>query len=242
MGREILRRGLDGDAIDVPGGYLCNLSPRAFAQVVTRLPRRMRGRDFLNVYGDHHDDATTIDPTTEYPVRGATTHPVAEQARVMRFRNALLGAATAVAIGLDKPPRRMRGDVQEPARRMRAVSDDARATALAIAGRQMYGAHRSYSRNCGLGATETDRIVELVRAKGPTHGLHGAKITGGGSGGTVAVLADASPDGTLTDIAAEAIEYIRAAAGASNGRTPRIIQGTSPGAMAIPPITRAWSP
>ena len=27
----------------------------------------------------------------------------------------------------------------------------------------MYGAHRSYSRNCALGAPETDRIVELVR-------------------------------------------------------------------------------
>jgi len=70
--------------------------------------------------------------------------------------------------------------------------------------------------------------------------FHPAKITGGGSGGTVAVLADANPDGTLTDTATTATERVRAAAGATNGRTPRIIAGSSPGAMAMPPITRPW--
>lgn len=216
MGREILRRAGNGEAIDVPGGHLCNLDPHDFAGVAASLPRRMRGRDFLDAYGDHHDGATTIDPATEYPVRGATTHPVTEQARVMRFRRALILAAT--------------------------TTGHTRATALAGAGRQMYGAHRSYSRNCGLGAPETDHIVELVRREGPENGLHGAKITGGGSGGTVAVLADANPDGTLTDTAAMATERVRAAAGATNGRTPRIIAGSSPGAMAIPPVTRPWRP
>lgn len=214
MGREILRRAVSGEAVDVPGGHLCNLDPRDYAEVANRLPRRMRGQDFLDTYGDHHDGATTIDPATKYPVRGATTHPVSEQARVMRFRHALLAAAT--------------------------TSGHARATALASAGRQMYGAHRSYSRNCALGAPETDRIVELVRREGPQNGLHGAKITGGGCGGTVAVLADANPDGSLTDIAAAATERVRVAAGASNGRTPRVIAGSSPGAMAIPPVTRPW--
>jgi L-arabinokinase len=105
----------------------------------------------------------------------------------------------------------------------------------------MFGAHRSYSRNCGLGAPETDRIVELVRAAGPAQGLHGAKITGGGSGGTVAVLADANDDGTLTDRAAEAVERIRVAASAVSGRVPRIISGSGPGAMAVPPFTRPWA-
>jgi galactokinase len=215
MGREILRRGASGGAVDVPGGHLCNLSPRAFAAVATRLPRRMRGKDFLEQYGDHHDPATVIDPAIEYPVRGATTHPVTEQGRVTRFRHALLVAST--------------------------TSATARANALASAGRQMFGAHRSYSRNCGLGAPETDRIVELVRAAGPAQGLHGAKITGGGSGGTVAVLADANDDGTLTDRAAEAVERIRVAASAVSGRVPRIISGSGPGAMAVPPFTRPWA-
>ena len=218
MGREILRRGEGREAhtetVDVPGGYLCNLSPSVFAQVATRLPRRMRGREFLARYEDHHDAATTIDPDADYPIRGATTHPVSEQARVVRFRRALLLANDASA--------------------------RIRASALASAGRQMYGAHRSYSRNCGLGANETDAIVALVRAEGPANGLHGAKITGGGSGGTVAVLADAKPDGTLSDAAAEAIERVRVGAGAAHGRTPRIIAGSSPGAMALAPVTQPW--
>jgi galactokinase len=214
MGREILRSDASGEAIDLPGGHLCNLNSRDFKVLSTRLPRRMRGRDFLDAYGDHHDDATTIDPAAEYPVRGATIHPITEQARVLRFRRALILAAT--------------------------TTGHTRATALASAGRQMYGAHRSYSRNCGLGATETDRIVALVRAEGPANGLHGAKITGGGSGGTVAVIADAQTDGSLSDASAEAIARVLAAAGASNGRVPRVIAGSSPGAVAIPPLTRRW--
>jgi L-arabinokinase len=55
-------------------------------------------------------------------------------------------------------------------------------------GKLMYASHASYSA-CGLGSDATDRLVALVREAGPSLGLYGAKITGGGSGGTVAVLA-----------------------------------------------------
>jgi L-arabinokinase len=51
-------------------------------------------------------------------------------------------------------------------------------------GELMYESHRSYSA-LGLGSEGTDLIVDLVRRE---PGLFGAKITGGGSGGTVAVL------------------------------------------------------
>ena len=40
----------------------------------------------------------------------------------------------------------------------------------------------------GLGSDGTDEIVRLVQSLGPRRGLFGAKITGGGSGGTVCVL------------------------------------------------------
>jgi galactokinase len=56
-----------------------------------------------------------------------------------------------------------------------------------LLGELMYQSHASYSA-CGLGSAATDAIVAAVRALGPAHGLFGAKITGGGSGGTVAVL------------------------------------------------------
>ena len=51
----------------------------------------------------------------------------------------------------------------------------------------MYGSHESYSR-CGLGSERTDEIVNLMRSQ-QADGIAGAKITGGGSGGTVCALA-----------------------------------------------------
>ena len=54
-------------------------------------------------------------------------------------------------------------------------------------GELMYLSHASYSA-CGLGSDGTDQLVALVREAGPSQGLYGAKITGGGSGGTVAIL------------------------------------------------------
>ena len=51
----------------------------------------------------------------------------------------------------------------------------------------MFQSHWSYT-ECGLGAAETDEIIELVQKHGANNQLFGAKITGGGAGGTVAVL------------------------------------------------------
>jgi len=58
----------------------------------------------------------------------------------------------------------------------------------AAMGELMYQSHYAYT-ECGLGSEATDLLVELVRERGPERGLYGAKITGGGAGGTVAVLA-----------------------------------------------------
>ena len=51
----------------------------------------------------------------------------------------------------------------------------------------MYQSHDAYT-ECGLGSSATSAVVDLVRALHPSLGLFGAKITGGGAGGTVAVL------------------------------------------------------
>ena len=67
--------------------------------------------------------------------------------------------------------------------------------ALTAMGQLMYGSHESYSA-CGLGSDGTDLLVELwARSAGAKMGLYGAKITGGGSGGAVAILgrAEAGP-------------------------------------------------
>jgi L-arabinokinase len=72
--------------------------------------------------------------------------------------------------------------------------------ALAM-GRLMGESHASYSA-CGLGSDATDRIVALAMAAGPARGVYGAKITGGGSGGAVAVLARADARDVVREIAA----------------------------------------
>ena len=56
-----------------------------------------------------------------------------------------------------------------------------------VLGDLMAASHAGYSR-CGLGTPTTDRIVDAVRAAGWERGLVGARVSGGGSGGTVVVL------------------------------------------------------
>jgi L-arabinokinase len=87
-------------------------------------------------------------------------------------------------------------------------------------GQLMFESHRSYS-DCGLGAEATDLIVDLVR-NSADDGLFGARITGGGSGGTVAILAHASARATIKNLAMRFSEQ--------TGYTPIIFSGSSPGA------------
>ena len=91
-------------------------------------------------------------------------------------------------------------------------------------GELMYQSHQSYSA-CGLGSEGTDRIVELVRRAGISRGLYGAKITGGGSGGTVAVMGHVG--------AGEAIEEVAARYEREMGHKPHLFTGSSPGALAF---------
>lgn len=91
-----------------------------------------------------------------------------------------------------------------------------------LLGELMYQSHASYSA-CGLGADGTDQLVELVRAAGPAHGLYGAKVTGGGSGGTVAVLAQRGRAAVVQTIAADYQQQ--------TGRATALLHGSSPGAQ-----------
>jgi len=99
-------------------------------------------------------------------------------------------------------------------------------TALMYAGKNMYASHASYTR-IGLGCEESDLLVNLGRAAGPAKGIYGAKITGGGSGGTVAFL-------TYGERAEQTIHEIAEAYRQQTGLTPQIFEGgLSPGAMAF---------
>ena len=108
--------------------------------------------------------------------------------------------------------------VTEWAQQLRSGPDARRLGAL------MYESHASYSA-CGLGSAGTDRLVALARAAGVARGIYGAKITGGGSGGTVAVLADAGARDAVFDIAHRYAE--------ETGRDAHVFEGSSPGAARI---------
>ena len=91
-------------------------------------------------------------------------------------------------------------------------------------GELMYESHASYGQ-CGLGSPGTDRLVDLVRREGPASGLYGARITGGGSGGTVAVLGRRDAGAAIARVA-EAYER-------DTGYRPYVFAGSSPGVLAF---------
>jgi galactokinase len=179
-------------------GYLANVTPSELAAHVADLPDSMTGRGFTETYGDHGDALTRIDADHAYPVRAATAHPVGEHHRIRCFAHVVKSAERLTPLELET---------------------------LSLLGEMMYQSHASYSA-CGLGSDGTDRLVALVREAGPVSGLFGAKITGGGSGGTVAILGRSDAGDAVRDVAQR---YA-----AETGRGGYIFEGSSPGAMASP--------
>jgi L-arabinokinase len=94
---------------------------------------------------------------------------------------------------------------------------------LLLLGELMYQSHGSYS-SCGLGSGGTDRLVEMIREAGAASGVYGAKITGGGSGGTVAVLTRRG--------AYEQVKLIAELYGQESGLEVEVLGGSSHGAVA----------
>jgi len=60
-------------------------------------------------------------------------------------------------------------------------------SALSQVGELMLLQHLAYSK-IGLGDARTDEVVDLLREYGPDQGIYGARVSGGGSGGTIAIL------------------------------------------------------
>lgn len=186
------------------GGYLANVSPRQFeTELGARLAERLTGAEFLQTYQGISDPITQVDPLRSYRVRAATAHPIYEHQRVRAFGSLMREAAGA----------RSQEDLDDMGGRL---------------GELMYAAHASYSA-CGLGSSGTDRLVELARELGPARGIYGAKITGGGSGGTVALLTRAGAGDVVRELAAS---YER-----DTGHAPQLFWGSSPGARAFGGVT-----
>ncbi len=99
---------------------------------------------------------------------------------------------------------------------------------LRAAGKLMVESHRSYSDHARLGHAMTDRIVELAMQ---IDGVYGAKITGGGCGGTVAMLIRDEAEVFV------AIDALRQRYTRESGRPTILFHGTSPGAVAMGAMT-----
>ena len=197
MGQAVQRE-LIGDPMN---GYLANLDPDDYKQSFREhLPDSITGQAFLDQFGPTIDLATTIEPLLSYHVQHAADHHVLEARRVRRFVEFLHQANLSTG--------------------------NKRKLLLDKAGHLMYASHLSYTNDAMLGADECDLLVKLVRER-ESAGLYGAKITGGGSGGTVAVLAEqsASVDAAIAEIMSIYEQ--------ETGNKPEALIGTSPGAWHV---------
>lgn len=176
-------------------GYLANVGSETFNRHAPEIPVSLDGAEFLSRYQGTTDRVTRVDPERRYAVRLPTAHPIQEHERVTAWARQLGQAASG-----DSSP--------DPV----------------FLGGLMYDSHASYSA-CGLGSDGTDRLVALAREAGQDFGIYGAKITGGGSGGTVAILGEAT--------AGERVRTVAARYAAETGRDADVFEGSSPGAAAI---------
>ncbi|MFM1851432.1 MAG: Galactokinase [Verrucomicrobiota bacterium] len=122
------------------------------------LPETITGRAFLQRCGGVDDPLSKIEARRAYAVRASVNFPVEENHR----------SHLAVAL--------LRGDKARH-----------RTDTLATLGELLYQSHAGYS-SIGLGCPETDEMVAGVRRLGPGKGFYGARVSGGGSGGTVVLL------------------------------------------------------
>ena len=135
------------------------------------LPTSLTGRVFQNRCGGVDDPLSTIEASRRYDVRAAVSFPVEENNR------------SEIAVSL-----------------LRGISKTNRQDSLKVLGELLYQSHAGYS-SIGLGCPETDQMVEGVRSLGVSKGFYGARVSGGGSGGTVVVLLDKTSLPALTRLA-----------------------------------------
>lgn len=154
--------------------YLAEARPADVAAVSRdALPDTITGGEFLTRYAAIDDPQSRIDPRRTYPVRAAARFAVEENARVERLQCVL-----------------------------REAQRDDREIVLSMIGEALGESHAGYSA-IGLGCPETDAMVDAIAGLGPTRGFCGARISGGGSGGTVVVVLHERAIPALTALANE---------------------------------------
>lgn len=174
-------------------GYVSDISASLFrSKYEASLPDSMTSEEYLASAKQHVDPFSTLRDKVRYRVKACTRYSIEENLRIQTFVSLAGGANDAGA------------------------EDRYR-----IMGELMYQSNWAYT-ECGLGCREVDQIVELVRDAGPQSGLFGAKVSGGGAGGTVVVLGLKS--------AAESFHKVVESYGTARGFKPYVFEGSSAGA------------
>jgi L-arabinokinase len=155
-------------------GFLSDVAPSVFrSRYETRLPERIPGGEVLALSEMHPDPFTCVRPEAQYRVRACTRYAIEENHRISLFIELARGCE---------------GKASEEAFRQM--------------GELMFQSHWSYTET-GLGCEATDHLIEMVRSHCGDGKLYGAKITGGGAGGTVAVLGSTGGAGAFKQVVAE---------------------------------------
>lgn len=196
MGRSLIERIVrherrSNEAFD---GYLSRISVAEYVKRFRdRLPTKLKGKEFLDRFGETDDILAPIDPSFLYKIRSRAEHHIYENDRAVGF-------------------------VEHLARATRTGNE----RALVKAGELMYASHWSYGQRCGLGSVETDLLVSAIRECGGSE-IYGAKISGRGCGGIVTVLMCASEsayaalDGAIQAYQEESGHKARLIKGSSSG-------------------------
>lgn len=199
MGRSLVDRIIkyDGGNHSWWDGCLSRVSVNDYVERFRdRIPTKMKGKEFLDRFGETGDPLTRIEPRVQYRIRSRTEHHIYEHARACQFAEFL-------------------------SRGIRTGS----AEVFVEAGELMYASHWSYGQRCGLGDVRTDFLVSSIRRHGVDAGLYGAKISGRGCGGVVAVLL------RDTDSAWSAVEETLQAYQSKLGHEAQLLRGSTPGVL-----------
>lgn len=189
-----------GDRSALPyRGYLANILTSDYElNYREHMPKHLPGRLFLQKLQTTIDAITEIDPDEIYAVRACAEHPIYENSDVSLFSRRL-----------------------EALHEIREI--EARRELLVLAGGLMYESHKRYSES-GLGHPVTDQLVKQAKDTGPAAGIYGARITGGGCGGTVCLLCDGQKG---VDSAVKLADEMAR----KYGHKPMVFHGSSDGAL-----------
>jgi galactokinase len=149
----------------------------------------------------------------EYRTRRAECEDAARELGVRVLRDLTLQDLPRIE-KLPDPQRRRARHVVTENERVRHMVQALRAQDLPRIGELLYEGHRSLRDDFEVSVREIDLIVEIASK---TPGVHGARLTGGGFGGSVVIVADVAR-------AADAGAEIAARYAKESGRTPTVLR------------------